>query len=256
MRAVWLENVTNLTEEQNVKTGEFEKSIGVSQGYLSRARNKMDNGESIVYPPVPVLRKIAKALGISIDMLLDYELPTNLDNLRTLGDVIAKIIRDTNDRRIVWDKYNWDDLQYDGYRFTHNLLQRNLIADNTPPEYSPGWDPDHDYREWSEEYYYHSKFNKDVSATGEFYKGTISDYEYIYLVNVSVEDRSGWEIYMEGHYDEYFGTSFEKVLSTLEKPTDTLLVKVNDLIMCIKRNSKDAYIGYALRGLIDDYMRK
>ena len=255
MRAVWLENVTNLTEEQKTKTGGFEKAIGVSQGYLSRMRNKMENG-GILYPPVPVLQKISKELGISIDMLLKYELPTNLDNLRTLNDFIQKIICDTNNRKIVWDEYNMDALRYKGDGFNYNLFQRDLIEDHTPPVYSPDFDPDMDYKEWSKECFFHSKFSKDAIISGNCYRGTISDSEHIYLVNVSIEEKCGWEIYMEGHYDEYYETNFEKVLSTLEKPTDTLSSKVSDLIMCIKRSSKDAYIGYALRGMIDNYMKK
>lgn len=255
MTAKWLENVNNLIKEKDIKIGEFEKSIKVSTGYLSRLKVKIDNGEDVM-PTVSVLNRISKTLGVSMDMLVNFEIPVNQENLATLGRLIDKFIIDTNERKIVWDAYSLEELTRNGEQFTRELFKREFIADHTPPTYSDEFDPDVDYTEWSDECFYKSQFDEKAQVYGECYKGTISEYEYVFIVPVIVEEKKGWEMYMQGHYNEFCGSDFEKLLSTLEKPTNILVSKVLDLIDCLKRNRKDAYIGLGLRTMIDEYMGK
>ncbi len=250
MTEYWLKNTINLIEDKNLKTGEFEDSLGVSTGYLSRQKSKVENGERS-NPSAELILKISKELNISMDILMNYDIPTSQDNLNTLDKVLEKIIVDTNNKRIVWDEYSKEYLKSKGDLFTRDLFYRDVIGDNTPPDLV-GRVPEEDYLELSDEITFHSQFNADAVINGNCYEGRLSEKEHIYLVDVVVNNSQGWELYMGK--EEELDTIFEGMFTTLKEPTNALLPKVDSIIESINRNRKDAYIGLALRNMIDSYM--
>lgn len=69
---VFSRNARLLCKRKGIKIGELEKSIGASQGYL--ARMELNGGSPNLYK----MYMTSKALGVSIDDLLDWDLPAKL----------------------------------------------------------------------------------------------------------------------------------------------------------------------------------
>ena len=256
MNIIWLDNLNNLFKEKDIKIGEFEKVIGVSPGYFSRLKSKLDNGEKINIS-VSLLERISKEMGISIDMLINYEIPVNQVNLITLEYLIGKLITDTNERKIVWDEYNLEELTYNGDRFTGALFKREIIQQNEIQDPQLLFDFfEDDQIVYSDEYHFESKFDAKAHINGICYKGTTYSNTCIYIVPVIIEEKNGWELYMDNEFGRTEVFNFEKLFSTLEKPADTLELKVLDLVSCIKRSARDAYISLNLRNMIEKYMKE
>ncbi len=253
----WLDNVTAMLNREKIPLGEFEKRIGKAPGYLSRYRKKTDIGDD-AYPTGDILLRIANELNISIESLLTDDLSEEQSNLHTLKDFIRKLRVDTINRKIVWDSFTKEDLVKRGDTFTGYLFKRELIRDETPPYTSPEFDCDKDYKVWSEDCTFTSRFNKEAVVTDNSFEGSYGDELRIYLIRVGVDRNEGWEMYMEdiSRYDEFSGYAsiFEPMFSTLSKPADDLEPDVNILLQAIRENLKDAYIGVGLRAMINHYM--
>ncbi len=259
MSARWIDNIENFISEKNIKIGDFEKSIGVSAGYLSRLKARIDNGEDVV-PTVPILNNISHVLGVSMDMLINFDIPSRHDNLTTLIRVLDKLINDTNEKKIEWYPCNEEALKYRGDDISPSLFEREKDLEED-------FDEDENVdkssiilgRGDSEEYArrfgkcsYKSKFGSLIKTNGTTYTTFIKDSDIdVHIIGVSVYNMQGWDVYIE----EY-GYEAKCLFTTLEEPTDMLTDKVKDLIECIGRNRRDAIISSDLKKIIDEYLEE
>ena len=251
MSVRWIDNIEKFISEKNIKIGDFEKSIGVSAGYLSRLKARIDNGEDVV-PTVPILNKISQVLGVSMDMLINFDIPPCHDNLTTLMRVIDKLIDDTNEKNIEWYPCSEEMLKYRGEDISLSLFKREKNFYDGDDKTSGIFDidnPEECTRRFGECSYI-SKFGSLIKTSGTTYTAFIEDSNmYVHIIGVSLCNVQGWDVYIEK-----FGHDTEGLFTTLVEPTDMLADKVKDLIECIKRNQIDAIISPDLKKIIDEYL--
>ncbi len=256
MGARWINNIENLINEKNIKIGDFEKRIGVSAGYISRLKARSDNGED-VNPTVTILNSMSHVLGVSMDMLINYDIPPSHDNLTTLTRVLDKLITDTDDKKIHWDIFSKEKLKYEGDCLSWSLFKREIVENEDNPKPPRGIDEDDynpgDYTRNADECTYKSKFGSGIEINGTAYSVRIDAFTFFHIIEVRNCIGNGWEVYMENIDGRI---QLEGLFTTLEEPTNMLVDKVEDLIKCIKRNRRDAIIGSNLKKMLDDYMKK
>lgn len=78
------DNIHNLLMEKDIPIGEFEKQVGVSQGYISRMLKKRDT----LVISLDICIKMADCLGVTVDDLVRS--PLN----KALNDIKAEIIQE------------------------------------------------------------------------------------------------------------------------------------------------------------------
>lgn len=80
------------------KLGEFETNlVGVSSGYFSRIKNSPD-----VFPSMEILFKLTGIFGVSLDLLLKYDMEIIGGNSQTLLDFVEKLKSDTLKNHLDW----------------------------------------------------------------------------------------------------------------------------------------------------------
>jgi transcriptional regulator with XRE-family HTH domain len=105
----FFDNVRFLLKEQpNVKIGQIEKEAGVSLGYMSR----MEKEGNTTDPSVEFVVTAAKLLGTSLDVLLFVNLTALNPTEKYLFSFIQKLIGDTIDDKLDWERDSADSLNH------------------------------------------------------------------------------------------------------------------------------------------------
>lgn len=99
------DNITLLIKNQGIKVGEFEKSVGVSTGYISRTSK--EDGPS---PGMEFIVGAAEALKVSIDSLLRVDYSDLSPTEEFLLPFFEKLIQDTLEYRLEWVRRSYDSL--------------------------------------------------------------------------------------------------------------------------------------------------
>ena len=117
-RQKFLNNISNILTQRGIKVGEFETSIGVYPGYLSRLKaeeNKM--------PPFDIVWKMGQYLNMNVELLADgnFEHPT--ENLNYLQKFARKLFD-----RTVSGEFEWTPV-------TTGDINMALLSDDEKPKY-------------------------------------------------------------------------------------------------------------------------
>lgn len=245
-------NIAALVKRRGIKMGEFESSIGVSAGYVSRLKN---NNSS---PTVDFVIKISDYLEVSIDALLNYDMNSSTNNLDYLSDFVNRLIKDTDSRKLVWKRCDPIDIKTNGASFFGRLFQRPIIGqrERDVSDYE-NFDFNFDPYIYGDEYEYHSLFNTciDPDSIKTSYRGQSVSGMNFYLINFTKADVDGWELYIDPDTDiPMEGYTLQGIYTTVDSVTDKLLPVTKDLVQCIKKNLEDAKISISLRNMLDDYL--
>lgn len=92
-------NIGYLVRKNGIKIGELETQAGVSLGYISRT-SKEGNKK----PGIDFILNIAQALGVSVDTLLRVNLSALTANENYLVAFLEKLLRDTQEDRLDWQR--------------------------------------------------------------------------------------------------------------------------------------------------------
>lgn len=96
---VLLKNISYLVKKKGIKIGNLESKIGVSTGYISRI-SKKSNG---VATGVDIIMKIAKELGVAMEVLISVDLEAIGDNEQYLLNLMKTLESKTDARAIFWE---------------------------------------------------------------------------------------------------------------------------------------------------------
>ena len=102
---IMLDNIYFLLEKSGKKIGELEGEAGVSAGYISRI-SKDGNTK----PGIEFIMKVADSFNVCLDTLLKVELAKMTPTERYLAFFFEKLIKDTLEDKLDWDKESADQL--------------------------------------------------------------------------------------------------------------------------------------------------
>lgn len=171
----------------------------------------------------------------------------NQRNLHKLHRFMDKLGTDTVRRDIKWEEYTSEEMTSRGYNLMPELFRKDYRQFNSdckedvlPFDLPP--------QELDEIISYNSQFNETATvAKGNCYIGVIQGEARVYLVQVEVDRKTGWEVYLSSK-------SFDKVFTTIEGPTSALAEDILTLMGHIKLARLDASISYELGQWLDRYL--
>ena len=106
-RKLLFDNITFLVKRAGLKIGEVEQNAGVSAGYIART-TKDGNAK----PGIEFIIGMAEQLNVSTDLLLKTDLSKIDANAAYLIGFIEKLIRDTVENRLYWERETAEDLDH------------------------------------------------------------------------------------------------------------------------------------------------
>ncbi|MCD7825532.1 MAG: helix-turn-helix domain-containing protein [Clostridiaceae bacterium] len=106
-RAKLMENIMSLIQQKGLKIGDVEAEAGVSTGYLSRLSKK----ETDSAPSADIVWKLAKALGVSTDMLIEGDFSHATDNLLYMRNFISRLKYMTDVNEMDWKTITMADVE-------------------------------------------------------------------------------------------------------------------------------------------------
>ncbi|MBQ3518015.1 MAG: helix-turn-helix transcriptional regulator [Clostridia bacterium] len=243
-KKIMLDNISFILKEQGKKIGEIEAEAGVSTGYISRI-TKDDAGK----PGIDFIVKIAKALNVSIDTLLNINLSELTPTELYLVSFLGKLKSDTTKEKLEWyilskDYLNSIETDYDGD------VEHPLFYLETFSEENEGGYPEQVTRVVfpSRSFGYHTHIND------ECYSLRLKNGAVLYLMDISKSvyrcgDKSAFAreiwLYKDGVGSQFLcGNNDESRLSSL----------VNDVFDLVKNYTKHPKIRKGLIEAIEAFM--
>lgn len=101
-RQKMLTNISTLIQQRGMKIGELETKVGVSAGYLSR----LGKEESKAIPAIDVIWRIARELGVNIELLVDGNFDHATENLAYLQKFVQRLFEKTVTGALDWQAYS------------------------------------------------------------------------------------------------------------------------------------------------------
>ena len=101
-RQKMLSNISTLIQQRGMKIGELEAKVGVSAGYLSR----LGKEDSKAIPAIDVIWRIARELGVNIELLVDGNFDHATENLAYLQKFIQRLFEKTVTGGLDWQSYS------------------------------------------------------------------------------------------------------------------------------------------------------
>ncbi len=133
-KKLMLDNISYLLSKRDMKIGELESRADVSTGYLARL-SKDENSK----PGVELVMKMADALGVSIDSLLQHDYRSLTPTESYLLKFLGKLRTDTLNDKLDWQKESADSLnrwpQNDDGTVDHPMLSYETFWQETEVEY-------------------------------------------------------------------------------------------------------------------------
>lgn len=230
-----LNNISYLIKEQNIKTGEFEKAVGVSPGYISRSLK-----DELSKPGIDFVVNAANYLNVSIDALFDVDLWSLTSTERYLISFIDKLSKDTNEDKLLWVKETIQDLKIDPYCVDiHPLFAR---TNNRNGSY---------YSDNSELTFVSDTFGYDTLIAGDCYHLELPKNNICYLMNVS----NGYALFEEDHTLELWLHDANGKNAFLCSDKNTSFTKnIRHLYQNIIENNKHIKVDKEVKTIIDDFM--
>ena len=99
-----LENIHALIRKKNLKIGDVETASGLSVGYLARLANAENT-----FPSLETMVRLAKALGVSVDWLVEGRNEGMTDHAEYLNQFIQRLFDQTKSGLLDWGRFTvWD----------------------------------------------------------------------------------------------------------------------------------------------------
>lgn len=216
---IFLDNVYFLIRQHQLKIGEFEKEIEVSNGYMSRL-----NKDSTTMPTLDMVQRIADYFQVSIDVLLKEKMNCLSDSEKKMIDFVGKLIIDVISNNIVWSVEP-------SYSFYENNNDDNIIS--------------YIYKE-------HENINLNVPEDG-IYATKINDAKLVILNVMDMKDIDSYEcedwyemfiVFEDGTYENiYHPTEVHSILD--EKMLELYhLISINISKIKISKKAEDIINKY------------
>lgn len=115
----FVDNVYYCCKAKGVKIGEIEGKAEVSSGYLSRLK-----GDKNPKPNADVIVAASDVLGVPVEVLLNYRLDELTPSERYIVDLLAKLVKDTVDDKLFWEKESKGYLAANNNKLEHPLFDK------------------------------------------------------------------------------------------------------------------------------------
>lgn len=239
-----LDNITFFLQEFSKKIGELETEAGVSPGYISRITK-----DEKTKPGIDFIVKTADALNVSVDTLLNADFSEMTPTERYLVKFIEKLIRDTQEDKLDWDREANDILNrmepdINGY-VSHPMLSYETFMEEGETEY-----PD----EVSRTVFISKSFGVHTYIDNDCYNLRMKNDAVLYVMSISksvhrTNDKNAYakEVWMctPGARPQFLCYSKDRsVLGTL----------VDTLYLSISENAKHPKVKDSVRYAIDAFM--
>ena len=260
-----LANISTLIQQKGMKIGELETSVGVSAGYLSRL-SKEDNK---TIPALDVIWRIAKTLGVNIELLIDGNFDHATENIEYLRKFIQKLFEKTVAGEMDWDSFNISAinaaLHNDGYV---GIVEYNR---NGPP-YTPhdsdmrqlGYDHGSEMSTDNRRIRSATRPKDDVVAADSCFRVPFGDHNILWLAKFAETMLSGddfdpgepeivewYELSVEDARDEQ---SYPEGICNTLWTSASLLPDIEKLYQELKTHEYDLRIKQNVRQAIDAFM--
>lgn len=265
-KTILMNNITYLLKSKNKRIGDLESEIGVSKGYISRINKKSDG----VAAGVDIVYKIAKALDISVDVLISVDLQTVDDNEIYLLNLLKSFQKKTENREVFWDKKDM--------RLISSMLDGKEYSDipmlhTHPDDRNERYD---DYEYISRKIYVSSFLGTGLSlgddnySVGPWFTMKIDDLNTVYLTDVMNYSYEGepsevleMYIYTSEYYEEYDedgngGSGYRYSLIPLccsAKMGENIDAAITTLYRTVCNHQDDIRIPANLKVVLDGFMK-
>lgn len=238
------DNIAFLVKESGRKIGELEAESGVSAGYISRTSK--DGGAK---PGIDFVVKVADALGVSIDVLLNINLSELSPTERYLLSFLDKLRRNTLDFKLDWEPASADQLNnmkpgHTGY-VNHPLFSVQSSMEKTE---------DGCPKQVRHAVMISNSFGINTVINGSCYGLSMKNDAYLYLMDVrkstcDVHDPKAYakEVWLCPSYNPS-----QFLCSTLEGAA--LAEPINSLFDAVAEYSKHPRLKYEIRNILDAFL--
>ena len=191
----FVNNVQKLAKDKGLKIGDIEKTLSLSQGYLSR----INKSSSRVMPNIDMIARIAQMLGTTIDALLFVDLTAASPSDEYMVSFLRQLVVDSEAFDLVWNVDTEEAIaniiSMDPENVPHPLFRSLFDADKYAVAYDSRFHPyESDSRIKAMPPFYHVKINDgecELYLSRIYYTATeeVGGYEYeLYMVD-SVDHR-------------------------------------------------------------------
>ncbi len=244
-KQLMLDNISFLLKEFGKKIGELETEAGVSSGYISRISK-----EGNTKPGIDFIIKVADAFNTSIDTLLNIDLTEMTPTERYLVSFLEKLIKDTLDDKLDWnresaDRLNRAEADING-NSDHPLLSYETFYEESECEYP---------NQVSRVVFVSNSFDCGTYINGDCYNINLKNGSILYLMDISksvhrVNDPDAFakEIWM---YTPDTGPSF----LCSNRDASPLVSLVDNLYTTVSERMKHPRIKPKLQYVIDSFMK-
>lgn len=243
-KKLMLDNISFLLKEYGKKIGELEAEAGVSAGYISRT-TKDSSGK----PGVDFIMKVAEALKISVDTLLNIDLTGLTPTERYLISFIEKLKRDTTEDKLEWirssaDSLNRMECDYNGY-VAHPLFSFETFNEQGEGDYP---------EEVSRVVFVSHSFDCNTFITDDCFSLRLKNGTFLYLMDISksVYNSNDLNVFARELWicKPQVGTQF----LCSNRDSSPLSALIDDLYTVVKEFSKHPKIKKGLQEAIDAFM--
>ena len=204
----------------------------MTAGYLS----KLQKDESKTNNILDFIVNVSGLLGVSVDSLVHLDFSSLTKNEKYFADFIDKLIRETTEGNLCWDKETKETLNDFCYQSQHPLF----IADEL---HSDTYEP--------KSYKYNSLFEKNVKISSDCYNVEING-ATLYFMNVYSENEPfGIELYFVKPIDY----EHNNVIKICQIGVNSPLEKIGgDLCNAANESSNHIKLDNNAKSIIDDFM--
>lgn len=221
--------------EQNKKIGDVEVEAGMTAGYLSKLQKDEAKNNNIL----DFVVNVSEILGISVDSLVHVDYSSLTKTEKYFADFIDKLIRETTEGELCWDKETMNNLNNYSYQYSHPLFE---ITERDGGSYEP------------KKFAYKSLFSLGATLASDCFKVSLND-STLYLMNVNISPDS-FAFAKEMYFVKYYqGNETSEVIKVCQIKNGSPLDKIaNDLVMAAKESSNHIKLDNNAKSIIDDFM--
>lgn len=226
-------NIKLKIAEANKKIGDVEVQAGMTAGYLSKLQKDESKNNNIL----DFVANISEILNVSIDSLVHVDYSSLTKTERYFADFIDKIIKDTTEGTLAWNKETKEMLEDFSYQSQHPLFETTQLSSDGM--YEPI------------KYGYNSLFDKGANISSDCYNVEIGD-AVLYLMNIySEKEPFGIELY----FVKDLGMEHYQVIKICQIGVNSPLEKLGaDLNNVAKESSNHIKLDKGAKDIIDSYM--
>lgn len=123
-------NIKLKISEANKKIGDVEVEAGMTAGYLSKLQKDDSKNNNIL----DFVVSVSEILGISVDSLVHIDFSSLTKTEKYFADFINKLIRETTEGELCWDKETMNNLNDFSYQYSHPLFEITERYSNYEPK--------------------------------------------------------------------------------------------------------------------------